>query len=234
MFRYCLATLAIAAALSFSGCCSFHAGCSDCGGVGTGGHPAYGPVESFRTWRKSLTCGNGCGEVYVDEWCSHPPDCQDPCDFGNCGTQLACGGCGQCGICRRPIRPLKTAFHLVQGIYGKRTCADCGGCDPCGCGGEIIESGCDCCSTTYAEGTIVSDYVDGQSSGCASGNCALNHSARGQSQPKTHVAKARSLAVSQARGSAPPQAATRHRTVQRRGVRPVHTRQAQSNGPAIR
>jgi len=48
---------------SASGCCS----------------NAWAPWPCGRTW-----CDCACGEVYWNEWFSHPPDCCDPCSDGAC------------------------------------------------------------------------------------------------------------------------------------------------------
>ena len=46
-------------------------------------------------------CANGCGEVYVGEWISDPPDCCDPCDeYYGCWT-----GPNDCGQ-RRSFDPV--------------------------------------------------------------------------------------------------------------------------------
>src|SRR6187455_826331 len=55
--------------------------CNDCG---------PGPCESccdcpqqcgILPWfYRNRICGKGCGDLYVGEWVSDPPDCCDPCD----------------------------------------------------------------------------------------------------------------------------------------------------------
>ena len=190
MFRLLLATCCLAA-LASTGCvlgpCGSH--CNDCDGVGQPHYYGAGPFESFRAWRRGLTCGSGCGETYYDEWSSTPPDCVDPCpEFaggGHCGgcaggcIDCGCGcgvaGCGGCGV-----RPLRTVAGLVVGLYGKRLCGACGyGVDDCSCGGGYSDCGCgggcsDCGggSGYYDEGAI----IEGHSGGCSTGNCASNHS----------------------------------------------------------
>lgn len=59
---YNLGLIAILLA-SASGCCS----------------DGLAPWPCGRTW-----CGPSCGEVYWNEWFSHPPDCCDPCSDGAC------------------------------------------------------------------------------------------------------------------------------------------------------
>jgi hypothetical protein len=94
---------------------------------------ACGPAPRARTafrhalpdigWklRNLLTCGSGCGEVYIDEWKSDPPDLVDPCiDYGAsmalCGCSTApcapcctrAGGypCGACESCTDSSAPI--------------------------------------------------------------------------------------------------------------------------------
>jgi len=33
----------------------------------------------FQNFKRSLVCGSGCGEAYIGEWISTPPDAYDPC-----------------------------------------------------------------------------------------------------------------------------------------------------------
>jgi len=80
------ATFAIIA----SGCCGplgcgpgcGNISCSDCDGGFRQGIPAGGPISAARNLRRSAICGSGCGEAYIGEWISTPPDCQDPCCNG--------------------------------------------------------------------------------------------------------------------------------------------------------
>ena len=177
MFRYLLATFILAATLSFSGCVMGPCGgghCNDCDGASASacGNRVLGngrPGAAFRNWRKGLTCGSGCGEVYYDEWSSTPPDCVDPCpDFagGGCGTGVACG----CGVrsCRGGcgFRPLRAVKRIVVGLYGKRFCGDCGhGVDSCSCddpySGYSGGACCDGCASSGGGG------------GCSTGNCSV-------------------------------------------------------------
>jgi hypothetical protein len=75
-----------------------------------------------------LTCSNGCGEFYFDEWINEPPERCDPCDnFGRyVGPQTHC-------------RPWLAG---LRGLRGYRGCGSCeGGCGlgkECGCG----DAGC--------------------------------------------------------------------------------------------
>lgn len=99
----------------------------------------YGPLQGLNQLRKRMVCGSGCGEVYLGEWRSTPPDACDPC----CGPDWV-GGAVPCEpFCFR-WRP----GALLGALYGKRFCGECGehfgdcaclepavGCD---CGGEVI------------------------------------------------------------------------------------------------
>ena len=191
MFRILSIVITSAAILSMSGCVLGPSGggghCNSCDGysaAAVGG----GPGASFREWRRSLTCGAGCGETYYDEWYSTPPDCEDPCPqfaggggggcgAGGCGGG-ACGGCGLClnggcssscgpgcGSCGGGIQPIRRIASLAVGIYGKRFCNQCGydtgscGCDGGSCGGEII-----------SEGGVIHG-----GGGCTDGSCSINH-----------------------------------------------------------
>lgn len=113
--------IAAAALMSLStGCCGplWRASC----GVGCDGGPAVACTDG---------CGmcDGCGELYVDPWINHPPDCCDPCDA--CGNYNG-GSCGQC----------RGVFAGVKSLWGYR-CADHGavGCDGIGC-----DAGCADCN----------------------------------------------------------------------------------------
>jgi hypothetical protein len=115
--------------------CGKGAACGDCGDCGSacGGY-GYGwyPGKHLMEW---LTCGAGCGGVYVNEWCNDPPDCCDPCS--------PCGGYTGGGAC---CVPLHVKFWAA--ILGEPCCEPylptldfVGGCcpEPCcgapGCGG---------------------------------------------------------------------------------------------------
>ena len=95
-------------------------------------------------FRRSLTCGKGCGEIYVNEWVSDPPDCCDPCDM--CYGQWT----GAQGSCRLgPFQRILAAFHgysYCQRPYSGPWCPPCGrpACGPdCGCGGNVAPHGAD-------------------------------------------------------------------------------------------
>jgi hypothetical protein len=128
--RVTLSLFASAAILAASGCCNPHVyrGCGDacyptpcapcgpavatcepaapCGDCGTcdpspcgcGSCRGWYPGKRLVQW---LTCGTGCGGVYVNEWISDPPDCCDPCE--PCGTPV--GPCDPCGTHVDPCDP---------------------------------------------------------------------------------------------------------------------------------
>ena len=98
--------------------------CGDCGGTAVGsydlgacnvgcgpgwnapqffvddcGNPCFGPVVGIVNALRNAYIGCGCGPMYVDEWVSDPPDCNDPCGSGCGGGCASCdgGGCSSCG-----------------------------------------------------------------------------------------------------------------------------------------
>lgn len=140
MNRWFLPTLLLTAVLMSVGCCGPMGcgvgcntpSCNDCEGAYYGDRiiPAR-PLDGLRQLRKQMVCGSGCGGVYVGEWISTPPDCEDPC----CGEQWIGGatkarfGCWQPGF-------------LLRNLYGSRFCTDEQSSTPCGCG--EITCGGDC------------------------------------------------------------------------------------------
>jgi hypothetical protein len=104
-----------------SGCCCIQGtqvcnSCSSCT-TGTCGAGALLGIAS---------CRSGCGEVYVDEWVSHPP-CMDDCGYPH-------GACG---------RPLRTALRALWGTPYMGDCCntsscDAGGCSSCDSGGDGV------------------------------------------------------------------------------------------------
>ncbi len=105
--------------------CSAGDACTGCG-------PAPCARAAFRHalpeigWklRNLLTCGSGCGEVYIDEWKSDPPDPVDPCiDYG---ASLAL-----CGCSTAPSAPCCTRADGFP----------CGACDSCTDSSAPIEDG---------------------------------------------------------------------------------------------
>ena len=120
MLRLTFLCLALAVSLGAAGCAGPMIGpgcgssCNDCDGTGYGHSRATGPFSQMSQWRKSLTCGSGCGETYIGEWISTPPDCADPC----CGNQFVGGA-----VKARPFCWQRGSFFrngIFGGLYGKR------------------------------------------------------------------------------------------------------------------
>jgi hypothetical protein len=163
MIRCCLMLTCLAVTLMSIGCCGpigcgpgcgIPMGCSDCDGVGVAG-PVYRPLDRIRNFKRTLVCGSGCGETYVGEWISTPPDCQDPC----CGNQWVGGA--------RPCRPFCwQPGALLGNMYGSRFCEGTESSAPCDCEGAF-DGG-------YMDGTVVDEgYLDGsQTGGSGGGGCA--------------------------------------------------------------
>jgi hypothetical protein len=119
-----------------------------------------GPGSGACGLGRMAACNSGCGEVYVDEWFSHPPTV-DPC----CGSVCSDGGC----------RPVRTVLSL---LWGTRYVGDCG-CDSCG-GGGFASGGCSSCGSggdgyvTHAGFSDVGHGSHGSSCNCGGG--AIIHS----------------------------------------------------------
>lgn len=136
--------------------CNSGVSCNDCDG-GFEQQMLGSPLDGIRSFKRSLVCGGGCGETYIGEWISTPPDCADPC----CNNEFV-GGATKCRpFCWQP-------GTLFRGLYGSRFCTgaessvpcDCGQCD----GGEVVDAG------YYADEVISSG--SGGCSSCQSGGCA--------------------------------------------------------------
>lgn len=111
-------------------------------------------------WRRK-TCGKGCGEIYLGEWISDPPDCCDPCD--NCGNWI-----GHQGYCRLgPAQRVLAALHgyrycpppncgpVCGPLCQKPACGSCGTCGPvCGCD-RCGGAGCASCGGQLAHGASI-------------------------------------------------------------------------------
>ena len=155
-----LATALFLAALSFSGCCAplgsigpgcIDATCNSCSGASEQ-FIANGPIDALRNARRRLVCGSGCGETYVGEWISTPPDCSDPC----CGGQFV-GGATKCRpFCWQP-------GTLLRGLYGQRVCS-----------GNASSAACSCGSAGCGGGQIISAPAAASSCGCASNSHAVH------------------------------------------------------------
>lgn len=125
-------SLAVAiCAATGSGCCTLHDGscgagmlsallhppawygeCNECGPAPVAAcGEACGPGGLIPWLRRQLICGHGCGEIYLGEWISDPPDCADPCD--TCHGQWT----GPGGVCR--LGPFQ---RILAGLHGYRYC----------------------------------------------------------------------------------------------------------------
>lgn len=139
--------------------------CDDCGGCGTGcggcetscgGCGGCGGTLGLgiSPWiHKSLTCGRGCGSLYVNEWVNDPPSCCDPCD--NCGNYVGPRACN-------PFGWISDGWHC---LWGYRFDGCCDGCaDGCGDCGGCSDGGCSGCSDCGGGGEISGEmpYYDGQ------------------------------------------------------------------------
>lgn len=143
-------------AVMASGCCSpmgcgpgcGNITCNDCDGTFRAPR-AGGPIGAIKNLRRGMICGSGCGETYVGEWISTPPDCQDPC----CDSQFVGGAVKARPFCRTGCRPC-----LIKALYGKRFCSGDESSMPCGCG----ESGCDVCAggDYITDGYSVDEYSE--------------------------------------------------------------------------
>jgi hypothetical protein len=110
-------------------------GCNECAPPGQSCGDCCFECGLFPFLRRGLTCGKGCGEVYVSEWISDPPDCCDPCD--QCGNWT-----GPQGYCH--LGPLQ---RVLAALHGYRYCPrpNCGPWAPLcsrGCGGPCGSCGC--------------------------------------------------------------------------------------------
>lgn len=80
--RLALCILAAVLAAASAGCCHDNLFCGgSCAPCGDGA--LHGCLHD------KLTCQAGCGELYIDEWISDPPDHCDPCD--DCGNYVGHG-----------------------------------------------------------------------------------------------------------------------------------------------
>lgn len=126
-----------------SGCCCgprgrvWNCDMADCGDASCGSC-GHGGVKGIFAGRKGSCMG--CGEVYLGEWRSDPPPCQDPCTDGSCGAR-ACGHCGVAGChgaCLGNLFSGLRGYRHYPGPCGIEPCGgSCGvgGCSTCGIGG---------------------------------------------------------------------------------------------------
>ncbi|QDV11819.1 hypothetical protein CA51_16950 [Rosistilla oblonga] len=120
-------------------------------------------------------CQSGCGSLYIDEWASCPPACNDPCN--NHGQYVGGGGCGCGGGCDggggvAPVHGRGLASIWGFKYMGGSSCGG-GGCgDGCGCtagscgsyasGGSCGSGGCGCQSQSYNVGYSHGGYSHGE------------------------------------------------------------------------
>ena len=143
--------LAISWALVVSGCCAPGA-CGDCDGAGIDAGPVMlgGPLDGLRRMKRNLVCGSGCGETYVGEWRSTPPDACDPCERGD-----FVGGAKPCQPFCRPLINWRPGA-LASRLYGVRFCNGCGeSFDSCGCGSHNTGSATSDCGCESVAGRSV-------------------------------------------------------------------------------
>jgi len=127
-----------------SGTGSFNMGaCDDCGPVVKGG----GKGGAWQGVRPNTYCDSGCGETYVHEWLSDPPDQCDPCN--KCGDYIGPRSCEPRMVRlwrtiwgQQSCKPVRRCGLIVQcgctSVGGKGAIADCGGCGDCGMGGMAM------------------------------------------------------------------------------------------------
>lgn len=140
-------------------------GCNDCDGLRAGANVIpNGPLDGLRQLKRQLTCGSGCGEVYVDEWISTPPDCTDPC----CDDQWVGGAVKARPLCWERGTLIN---GLMSGAFGGRYCTDAESSAPCDCGS--CDAGVSYTTDHAGLGGTTSVCASGgcASGGCASGNC---------------------------------------------------------------
>jgi len=136
------------------------------------------------------SCAGGCGETYVDEWISQPPQV-DACCAGDC----------------RPVR------SLLQALWGNRFVAGCDTCGGCGqeCGGNCGYgssggSGCTSCGGGGGGGMVHESSGGGCNCGGGGGGDAGEHIMAQPMQPQVHYMPSQ-------RGSGSGQVATQPRVV---------------------
>jgi len=171
MVRFAFLILGVVA-MATSGCCG-PAGCGigcapgcGSGGCGTtvvntcGGGCCYGPLAAARIGvqnaRRALICGSGCGEAYIGEWISTPPDCKDPCF----DSQFVGGAVKARPFCR-------PRGSILRSLTGVRYCSGSQSSAPCGCGVTSCGGGC----STEQVISSYSEVVGVQEGGCGCASC---------------------------------------------------------------
>ena len=205
-----LAIAILAAVVSLSGCCApcafvgagpigpgcIDTNCNSCDGGCAVPQISNGPIDALRNARRRVICGSGCGEAYLGEWISTPPDAVDPCYQ----SQFV-GGATKCQpFCWQPGVVLG---GLARGLYGKRLCTGNQSSAPCGCGSSS------CGGTVISESVISSPVISSPVvSGCsscvaASQGVQTGKSVATQTRPAsdTATATAKRVVVRQAQGA---------------------------------
>jgi hypothetical protein len=151
--------------VSYAGGCTQKGSCqkSVCQKGGGCGSSAHAPL--FSKLSHYFWCADGCGEIYVGEWVSDPPDCCDPCDdYFGCYTGPNDCCCQKCydpwlWILKLKHKHCAPAWH-EHGIPTSGChfldCTCCYGCYPTvcgGCGKGGCGKGCGKC------GGVVGDYI---------------------------------------------------------------------------
>ncbi len=147
--------------------------CNDCDG-GFRQPMCGGPLDAVRNLRRNAICGSGCGETYIGEWISTPPDCNDPC----CGSDFVGGAVKARPFCR--TQPLCLGCGgLLRALYGKRNCSGDESSQPC-----AGDSGL--CGSCSSSDLVIEDYTEIESEvvvpGPVSGGCGCS-ACRGPESP---------------------------------------------------
>lgn len=167
-------------------------GCNDCSGASACTPIATGPLDALRNARRRMVCGSGCGESYVGEWISTPPDAVDPC----CGDQFV-GGATKCRpFCFQP----GSLGMLLTGMYGQRVCSGDASSTACPDSNNFCDRvrtrravrgscGCDSCSSAPISGAVMSAPI---AAPVAASSCGCVANSNTQAGTTTIVAKGQS------------------------------------------
>ena len=155
----------------WNGWCGDHCG-SDCG-KGGGKCGKRGSCihcgDVLRKVGRYFVCANGCGERYVGEWISDPPDCCDPCD-AHYGCFTGAGDCCAKKTYDPLLKILRWKHKHCAPWYANENIPSSGchyvdcpyvyGCHPqicpLGCGGK---KSCGKCGGKGYGGGVVGDYI---------------------------------------------------------------------------
>lgn len=200
MVRFSLLAAGLLVSMLSIGCCGpmgcgpgCYTACNDCNGGGCGPTMPCSPLDGIRQFKRSLVCGGGCGEVYMGEWMSTPPDACDPC----CGDQWV-GGATKC----RPFCWQPGALLSRLRLYGQRCCdgggcggccdpgGDCGGCGGCdSCGGEFVDAG------GYQEFEVMDGGMMSGGSDCGCASCGQTTSGMSRVAQRVPASGSRSMST---------------------------------------